>query len=72
MSVTMTSDNLSTDRCPKCGQEMADCTDYKADNERLRAAAERVCWFDWSSNDPDAVAAIDALRAAYQQEPDTK
>ncbi len=30
----------------------------------LRAAAERVCWFDWSGNDTDAVAAIDALRKA--------
>jgi len=30
--------------------------------ERLRAAAERVCWFDWSSNDADAVTAIDDLR----------
>ncbi len=28
----------------------------------LRAAALRVCWFDWSSNDADAVAAIDDLR----------
>src|SRR6202022_3868714 len=34
---------------------------YDADMRKvaaLRAAAERVCWFDWSSNDPDAVAAI--------------
>ncbi|WP_035670071.1 hypothetical protein [Bradyrhizobium liaoningense] len=30
----------------------------------LRAAAERVCWFDWSDNDMDAVAAMDALRKA--------
>lgn len=30
----------------------------------LRAAAERVCWFDWSDNDMDACAAIDALRKA--------
>ncbi|MBY3263903.1 hypothetical protein HFO15_19960 [Rhizobium laguerreae] len=30
--------------------------------EELRAAAEAVCWFDWSSNDDDAVAAIDRLR----------
>jgi hypothetical protein len=28
----------------------------------LRSAAERVCWFDWSDNDPDAAAAIDVLR----------
>jgi hypothetical protein len=35
--------------------------------ERLRvieAAAERVCWFDWSGNDADAVAAIEELRRA--------
>lgn len=30
----------------------------------LRSAAERVCWFDWSDNDPDAVHAIDRLRLA--------
>ena len=32
-------------------------------HDALVKAAEHVCWFDWSSNDPDAVAAIDALRA---------
>lgn len=32
--------------------------------DALRAAAKRVCWFDWSDNDMDAVAAIDALRKA--------
>lgn len=32
--------------------------------DTVRAAAERVCWFDWSDNDMDAVAAIDALRKA--------
>jgi DNA-binding NarL/FixJ family response regulator len=42
--------------------------DYHAANSAaqpdspLRAAAERVCWFDWSDNDMDAVAAIEALR----------
>lgn len=30
----------------------------------VQSAAERVVWFDWSGNDPDAVAAIDALRSA--------
>lgn len=35
-----------------------------AQGSQLRAAAERVCWFDWSDNDMDAVAAIDALRKA--------
>lgn len=30
----------------------------------IREAAKRVIWFDWSENDPDAVAAIDGLRAA--------
>jgi len=30
----------------------------------LRKAAERVCWFDWSGNDADAVRAIDDLRSA--------
>lgn len=34
--------------------------------ERLQAAAERVCWFDWSDNDDDAVAAIEALRRALE------
>jgi hypothetical protein len=32
----------------------------------LRAAAEAVCWFDWSDNDEDAVAAIAALSAALK------
>lgn len=34
----------------------------QAENKRLRTAAERVCWFDWSKNDDDAVAAIEVLR----------
>jgi Lar family restriction alleviation protein len=37
---------------------------YALAQTALRAAAERVCWFDWSDNDMDAVAAMDALRAA--------
>jgi hypothetical protein len=36
----------------------------KEANRQLRAAAERVCAFDWSDNDADAVKAIEALRAA--------
>lgn len=43
--------------CPLC---------MKATIERMRVAAERVCWFDWSGNDPDAVAAIEQLRRAIQ------
>lgn len=38
----------------------------------VRKAAERVVWFDWSSNDPDAVAAVDALRAALAAKPAVK
>jgi hypothetical protein len=34
------------------------------DAARLRAAAERVVWFDWSGNDSDAERAIEGLRAA--------
>ena len=34
----------------------------------LRAAAERVCWFDWSYNDEDSVAAIEALRKELKSE----
>lgn len=37
--------------------------------EALRASAERVCWFDWSGNDMDAVAAIDALREVVTAAP---
>lgn len=29
----------------------------------IRKAAARVCWFDWSENDDDAVATIAQLRA---------
>ena len=36
----------------------------RAEVERLRGAAERVCWFDWCDNDDDAVDAISDLRAA--------
>jgi hypothetical protein len=40
-----------------------------AEIARLRAAAERVCWFDWSSNnDTDAVATIDELRKIINSE----
>lgn len=35
--------------------------------ETLRRAAERVVWFDWSDNDSDAVAAIDALAATLSK-----
>lgn len=39
----------------------------KIDSESaLHAAAERVCWFDWSDNDPDAVQAIAYLRAVVR------
>lgn len=33
---------------------------------RLKMAAERVVWFDWSDNDPDAVSAIEDLRALLE------
>lgn len=36
--------------------------EMEATIERLRAATERVCWFDWSGNDDDAVRAIADLR----------
>ena len=42
------------------------------ENERLRAAAERVVGFDWSDNDDDAVAAIDELRKVLANEQETK
>jgi hypothetical protein len=37
------------------------------ENERLHYLAAKVCWFDWSDNDADAVAAIDELRSALVQ-----
>lgn len=33
------------------------------ENAALLAAAERVCWFDWSGNDDDAVKSVQVLRA---------
>lgn len=45
--------------CSQCGARFAD--------DRLRRAAEAVCWFDWSDNDEDAVRAIADLRAALGQ-----
>lgn len=48
-------------------------TRLRAENERLRVrnewlcrTAAAVCWFDWSKNDDDAVAAIEHLRDALQ------
>lgn len=38
----------------------------EAEIERLRFAAEQVCWFDWTGNDEDAVTAINNLRAALR------
>lgn len=40
----------------------------RPDREGLRAAAERVVWFDWSGNDEDACKAIDDLRRHLEQE----
>lgn len=59
--------------CDDCGasagsDERWNTRDWAPDaglaQDAVRAAAERVCWFDWSDNDMDAVAAIDALRKA--------
>lgn len=44
----------------------------RPDQSALRAAAERVCWFDWSDNDMDACAAIDALRKAIVSDTSTQ
>ena len=38
----------------------------EAENERLKAAARAVCWFDWSDNDDDACEAIESLRTAVK------
>jgi len=43
--------------------------ELRAEIERLRAAAERVCWFDWSGNDDDAVAAVEELRRVLEPKP---
>ncbi|OAE39681.1 hypothetical protein [Brucella intermedia] len=37
--------------------------------ERVRVAAERVVWFDWSDNDDDAVKAVSDLRAVLEGKP---
>lgn len=42
----------------------ADRDRLAAEVEALREKAAAVIWFDWSDNDSDAVAAMDALRAA--------
>ena len=52
------------------GEEAADEIEQLRDEiERLRAAAVPVCWFDWSANDDDAVAAIEELRRALEPKP---
>lgn len=47
----------------------AEIARLKAADEKLRAAAKDVCWFDWSDNDDDAVEAIEKLRAALGGKP---
>lgn len=42
MTTKMSSDNLDRDHCPKCGIAMTDCADYRAENERLRAALSGI------------------------------
>jgi len=37
-------------------------TKLKSRLEEFKEAAERICFFDWSDNDPDGVRAIGALR----------
>lgn len=44
-----------------------DRIDARRDLEPIVTAARKVCWFDWSDNDPDAVAAIDALRVMLDE-----
>ena len=60
---------------PECGCQNSPAREAAtrglAQSPSLRAAAERVCWFDWSDNDMDAVAAIDALRKAIIAQPPT-
>lgn len=41
------------------------------EGEGLREAASKVCWFDWSDNDEDAVRAMDELRAALSPQSPT-
>ena len=49
--------------------ERADETIIKLSGQiaSAKTAAERVCWFDWSDNDPDACAAIEVLRSTLTE-----
>lgn len=56
--------NLIRENLEKTKAALRTPTVAQAVPDPLRAAAERVCWFDWSDNDMDACAAMDALRKA--------
>jgi hypothetical protein len=60
--------NMSTwdDKPNDYEHAVAMCRELRAENELLRDLATTICWFDWSSNDEDAVAAIDRLRRALR------
>lgn len=45
----------------------SDYATLEARAQELEEALRRICWFDSSDNDPDAVAAIVAGRSALQQ-----
>lgn len=74
MTTKMSSDNLNTDRCPKCGVLMTDCTDYQSENERMRAMLRRmVDEFEFSSDRTNGTLSegrqrlLVEARDAYQQ-----
>lgn len=43
------------------------CAWLEKERDRVIEAAQPVCWFDWSNNDSDAVAAVERLRTALQE-----
>ena len=52
-------------QCELCEFE-AELAEFEARIKQLKDAARAVVWFDWSSNDSDAVAAIERLREALK------
>ena len=52
----MTAGDVGSDYCSQCKDEI--------NSAEVEAAAHAVVAFDWSDNDPDAVAAFERLRRA--------
>lgn len=61
--------DMHRDMCVVAGTFQSEAERLSGEFLSLRRAAERVCWFDWSGNDPDAVQAVEELRRTLGDQP---